>query len=101
MGNKKESLRDILPVPKTTIKCCRQNLKDHTNRALEDNSTEKSVDLEAQLKRLQKGTILVMGLDTILVVFWQRILLLSAHVPRTKLKINGVIWDEGRGNKAS
>lgn len=104
MGNKKRVLETYYLYPKphdfTSIKCCQQSLTDHTSRTLEDCSAEKTVALEAQLKRLQQGT-LVMGLDTILVVFWQRIFLLSAHVPRTKLKINGVIWGGGRGNKAS
>lgn len=51
----------------------KQGVIGHLSRSLEDGSTESSVVTEAQLKRIQGGTILVTDLEIIFVIFWQRI----------------------------
>lgn len=44
--------------------------------------------LEAQLKRIQVSTILAIGLDTMLVIFWKRICLLFDLALRICLRLN-------------
>lgn len=44
--------------------------------------------MEAQFEMFQRGTKLAIGLETILVIFWQRTWLPFAHVLRICLRIN-------------
>ena len=50
----------------------KQGIIGHLSRSLEDSSAESSVVTEAQLKRIQGGTVLVTDLEIIFVIFWQR-----------------------------
>ena len=54
------------------VECYKQSLIGHLSRSLEDSSAESSVVTEAQLKRIQGGTVLVTDLEIIFVIFWQR-----------------------------
>ena len=72
---------------------------EHPDRNVEDSSAENSVDCGDPVKRFQRGTVVETGLETILVIFKQRIWLLSAivqkqtnkqtnkHPPKTKKPI--------------
>ena len=54
------------------VGCCKQGLTDHPNKSLEDNSAENHEVL--------RRTILASRIRTIVVIFWQRMWLLSAFV---------------------
>lgn len=49
--------------------------------------------VEAQFKWFQRGTIVAMELETIPVVFWQRVWLLSVFVQKVCPRLNGRVLD--------
>lgn len=75
--------------------CCKQSFKGSPSRRLEDISAETNVTIEAQIKRIQGGTILTIWLETGLVIFWQKNM--SAfwpcpkNLPEAELKSFGLI----------
>jgi hypothetical protein len=49
--------------------------------------------MEGQLKNFPRATVLAAVLETILVIFWQRVYLLSTHVLRICLRLNSKVTD--------
>lgn len=62
------------------VECSKWGLMGHPSRSLEDQSAENNVGHGRASSQDQRGILLVTGLETILVIFWQRLCLLFAFV---------------------
>lgn len=68
------------------VGCFKQDLVSHLSRSIED-SAEDEVDWEDQLKEFQSGRVLMSVTETILVIFWQNMLLPFALVLKICLRL--------------
>lgn len=68
------------------VECCKESYKGHFSRVLGDGGAERSMILEVQLQRFQRG-ILSTGLEPFLGYF-VRVWLPSAHILRSCLRLN-------------
>lgn len=75
--------------------CCKQGFKGRSSRRLEDISAETNMTIEAQIKRIQGGTILATRLETGLVIFGQKntssFCPCPKNLPEAELKSFGLI----------